>query len=262
MNILDKIVAKKKEIVTSAKSKVTEASIREKALALAGREKRPFIHRLQTPGPAGVNIIAEIKKASPSKGPINMDLNPADHAKSYEKGGAAALSVLTDEDFFCGNTQDLITARKHTTLPVLRKDFIVSSYQLYESVIIGADAVLLIVRILSPDQLKKYIDLCQVLHLDPLVEVHSEEEVKTATQAGAVLIGINNRDLRSFNTDTNTAIRIAERLSDAQTAVAASGIQSRADIERSLETGLFNFLIGETLARSKAPETVLRSLLS
>ena len=125
----------------------------------------------------------------------------------------------------------------------------------------GADAVLLIVRILSPSQLKDYIMLCGELGLDPLVEVHSENEVDIATEAGAVLIGINNRDLRSFNTDTNTAIRISKNLTNEQVAVAASGIQARTDIELSLERGLFNFLIGESLVRAKDPETFLQSLL-
>jgi indole-3-glycerol phosphate synthase len=261
MDILEKIVRRKKEIVSASKANLSEAAIKNQAMEMRESKRRSFLKRLQTPGQDGVNIIAEIKRASPSKGVIHPNLQPAKYAKAYETGGAAALSVLTDEEFFQGSTYDLVLARQHTTLPVLRKEFIISSYQLYETAVMEADAVLLIVRVLSPSQLKDYIMLCRELHLDPLVEVHSEKEVDIATQAGAVLIGINNRDLRSFNTDTNTAIRIAKKLSSEQIAVAASGIQTREDIERSLENGLFNFLIGESLVRAKNPEAFLQSLL-
>lgn len=261
MDILEKIVQRKKEIVTAAKARLPEPEISRQATDMKDRNRRPFIEKLQSPGPSGANVIAEIKRASPSKGIINQNLSPEVYAKAYEAGGAVALSVLTDEDFFQGSALDLTEARKHTGLPVLRKEFIISSYQLYETIVMGADAVLLIVRILSPSQLKDYIMLCGELGLDPLVEVHSENEVDIATEAGAVLIGINNRDLRSFNTDTNTAIRISKNLTNEQVAVAASGIQARTDIELSLERGLFNFLIGESLVRAKDPETFLQSLL-
>lgn len=261
MNILEKIVETKKGILRAAKANLPEASLRRRVSETKERRRRSFIDPLQRPGPFGVNIIAEIKRASPSKGLICPKLDPVKQAMAYEAGGAACLSVLTDEPFFNGSNADLMLARQNTTLPVLRKDFIISSYQIYETIMMKADAVLLIVRILSPAQLRDYILLCRELTLDSLVEVHSEEEVDVATEAGAKLIGINNRDLKSFKTDAHTAIRIAKRLSVGQIAVAASGIQTRADIEGTLEAGLFNFLIGESLVRANDPEVFLKSLI-
>jgi len=186
-----------------------------------------FLQKLAQPGPSGANIIAEIKRASPSKGVICADLNPVTYATDYERGGAAALSVLTDQTHFKGSTQDLKSARQSTSLPVLRKDFLISSYQIYESAVMGADALLLIVRILDPQQLKDYLDLCKDLHMDALVEIHSEKDIETAILAGAKLIGINNRNLRSFETDIHTSIRMKSLLDPDQVAVAASGIRSR-----------------------------------
>ncbi|MCK5219098.1 indole-3-glycerol-phosphate synthase, partial [bacterium] len=174
--------------------------------------------------------------------------------------GAAAMSVLTDGPGFQGCLEDLIQARKSVALPVLRKDFILSSYQLYESVMAGADAVLLIVRILSQEQLHDYLTLCQALLVDALVEVHSEEEIETATRAGARLIGINNRNLRSFKTDIAIAENLARQLEPDQVAVAESGIRTREDIRRLVQSGIWNFLIGESLVRSKSPKHFIEYL--
>jgi indole-3-glycerol phosphate synthase len=223
---------------------------------------RPFFKRLERPGPGGANIIAEIKRASPSKGPIRPDLNAADYARAYEKGGAACLSVLTDRDHFMGTEEDLIQARMATTLPVLRKDFTISSYQIYESAAIGADAVLLIVRILSRNQLRSYLTLCGELQLDALVEVHTLQDVETALWAEAKLIGINNRNLNTFETNTETAVQVAEQLSKDQIPVAASGIKTREDISRARKAGIHNFLIGESLVRATDPAAFLYALLS
>ena len=161
-----------------AKQRVSETQLREKASK--GRKHRPFFKTLESPGPAGVNIIAEIKRASPSKGPIRPNLNPVTYARAYEQGGAAAISVLTDGSHFQGSHEDLKKAREAVTLPVLRKDFILSSYQIFESSVVGADAVLLIARILSRQQLKDYLALARELHLDALVEVHTETEIEKA----------------------------------------------------------------------------------
>jgi indole-3-glycerol phosphate synthase len=257
-DILSKIVADKKQEIAAAKQHIPESVLREKAVA--HRKRRPFFKKLEHPGPFGVNIIAEIKRASPSKGDIRMDLNPAVNAHEYEKGGAAALSVLTDRLHFKGSLEDLKIARETTTLPVLRKDFLISAYQIFESAVMKADAVLLIVRILGQQQLKDYLSLCNELKMDALVEVHSEADIEKACLAGARLIGINNRNLRSFETDIDIAIRMKSLLNNNQIAVAASGIKTRKDIEKITDSKIWNFLIGESLVRAKHPREFLESL--
>ena len=261
MNILEKIVEQKKMSVSASEKKITEARLRADAFALAGRTKRPFFQALSKPGCFGANIIAEIKRASPSKGPIRIDLDPMRLARAYENGGATALSVLTDTPFFKGSLDDLKIARSATSIPVLRKEFIISTYQLYETVVSEADAVLLIVRILERSQLKDYLQLCKELRLDALVEIYSEKELEDACWAGARLIGINNRNLRSFETSTDNAINLAGKLNTGQVAVAASGIRNRQDILEAKEAGIWNFLIGESLVRSEKPDAFLRTLL-
>jgi len=258
-DILSKIVENKKKEIVAAQKRLPEKQLVEQALMI--RNQRPFLKKLKTPGPFGVNIIAEIKRASPSKGVIRPGLDPAALASEYELGGAAALSVLTDQAYFQGSFQDFTSARKATTLPVLRKDFLISSYQIYESAVLEADAVLLISRILSREQIRDYLDICNELKMDALVEVHSEEDLKNATWAGARLIGINNRNLRTFKTDINTAIRLASYFEPDQIAVAASGILSREDIKTNQQAGIINFLIGESLVRSENPRGFLKSLM-
>lgn len=260
MNILEKIVERKKEIVAAARKETSQSLLETRCRNRLDR--RPFFKRLEKPGPGGANIIAEIKRASPSRGPLRPELNAADYARAYEKGGAACLSVLTETDHFMGTGEDLILARSVTALPVLRKDFTISSYQLYESAAMGADAVLLIVRILSGNQLQAYLALCDELQLDALVEVHTDADMDSAIRAGARLIGINNRNLSTFETNTGTAIALAARLSKNQLAVAASGINTREDIDRAKEAGIHNFLVGESLVRADDPAEFLHSLLS
>ena len=248
-DFLTRIIERKKEEILNAKTKVPESEIRQKAFSVDGQ--RPFAPKLKQ---AGINIIAEIKRASPSKGPINIGLDPIQLAKDYEKGGAAALSVLTEKDFFKGSLEDFRLARSSTSLPVLRKDFIISTYQLYESAILGADAVLLIVRCLSENQINEMIALSNELKMDTLVEIHTEKDLETATRAGAKLIGINNRNLETFETDIAISMRLVSLLENYQIPVAASGIINRKDIEKNLDFGLNNFLIGESLV--KAPDPV------
>jgi indole-3-glycerol phosphate synthase len=168
---------------------------------------------------------------------------------------------LTDTCFFQGSTEDLIAARQATSLPVLRKDFIVSSYQIYQALQMGADAVLLITRILAQNQLRDYLSLCDQLELDALVEIHTEDDLAAATRAGARLIGINNRNLKTFQTDLKTSVRLASSLEPTQVVVAESGIQDRNDIEMLLNAGVWNFLIGESLVRTDAPGALLKSLM-
>jgi indole-3-glycerol phosphate synthase len=261
MDIREKIVEQKKMAVSASEKKISEARLRADAFALAGRTKRPFFQTLANPGCFGANIIAEIKRASPSKGPIRLDLDPVALARAYENGGAAALSVLTDTPFFKGSLVDLKIARAATSIPVLRKEFIISTYQLYETVVSEADAVLLIVRILEKSQLKDYLQLCKELRLDALVEIYSEKELADACWAGARLIGINNRNLRSFETSTDNAINLGAKLNPEQVAVAASGIQNREDILEATSAGIRNFLIGESLVRAEKPDLFLKTLL-
>ena len=259
VHILDRIVAQKKAEVAEAKKAVPAADLVQRAKTRT--DFRPFEKSLAQPGPNGVNIIAEVKRASPSKGVIRADLDPADYARRYESAGAAALSVLTDGRFFHGSVDDLNRARAAVELPVLRKDFIISSYQVYESAALGTDAVLLIVRILSEQQLRDYLALSRELQMGALVEVHSEEEFDIASEAGAVLIGVNNRDLDVFKTDIGTSIRLAKRFSPQQTGVAESGIHSREDILTIHAAGIFNFLIGESLVRADDTRGFLKNLL-
>ncbi len=251
MNILEKIVEKKKEEITAAQNDIPEDRLREQAEQRKNR--RSFYEALKEPGPFGVNIISEIKRASPSKGLIRKDLDPATYARAYEKGGAAALSVLTDQSFFQGSPKDLQSAKGAVQLPVLRKDFIISAYQIYEAAVMGADAMLLITRTLSEQQLSDYLALSIDLQLDALVEVHDEEDLEKAKNSGAILVGINNRNLRTFKTDIGTAIELVKRFEPNQIAVAESGIHTREDIEQLKTAGIWNFLIGESLVRAKDP---------
>ncbi len=255
-DFLSTIVAAKKEEVRRAAAAVPIEDLR--ARADARTDLRPFSAALCADG---VRIIAEIKRASPSKGILHPDLDPAVFARAYEAGGAAAVSVLTDASFFKGGPADLQAARGACRLPVLRKDFVLEPYQVFESKAMGADAVLLIVRILSEERLAMLIDLCRRLFLDALVEVHSEEDLAAATRAGAKIVGINNRDLSTFETDIERAMALAPRFHPGQIPVAASGIESRKDVQRNLAAGIRCFLIGESLVRDADPEARLRALI-
>jgi indole-3-glycerol phosphate synthase len=260
MTILDRIVADKREEIARAASKTPEAELRTR-IADMPWAARGFEQRLSRPGAGGVNIIAEVKRASPSKGDICPDLDAALCARQYEAGGAAAISVLTDGPYFKGRLEDLRQVRATVSLPVLRKEFIISSYQLYEARAAGADAVLLIVRILSAAQLAELFDLTHRLGMDALVEIHSPEDYAVAHGVGCRLIGINNRNLATFDTNLQTATGLAAQMAPGEIAVAASGISGRADIERTLQGGLFNFLIGESLVRASDRAAFLRTLI-
>lgn len=258
-DFLTTILEKKRKEIEEARKEIPARELRARAEERAVR--RSFLGHLQAPGTHGANIIAEIKRGSPSRGKIRESLDPAQYARLYEDGGAAVISVLTDQTFFFGSFEDLRRAREATRLPVLRKDFILSSYQIYESCALGADAVLLIVRALASEQLKDHLQLCTELQLDVLVEVHSETELEAATRAGARLIGINNRDLTSFKTDIQTSMRMVRLLEADQVAVAESGIHTRKQVEELLQAGIWNFLIGESLVRAEDPSLFLKQLL-
>lgn len=256
-----KIILKDKRVeVEYLKKRVPEKELMDKAMLIQHRHS--FFQKIKAPGPSGINIIAEIKRASPSKGVILNNLDPALYALAYENGGAAAISVLTDKIHFNGSADDLKKVKEVSSLPVLRKDFLISSYQIYESLVMGADAVLLIVRILSKNQIKDYLNLCDELKIDALVEIYSEDDLEIASEAGAKLIGINNRNLSSFETNIENAIRLASLLSPNQIPVAASGIQNREDIVKIKSYGIRNFLVGESLVRAKNPLNFLKLLLN
>lgn len=205
-------------------------------------------------------VIAEIKKASPSAGVIREDFDPAWLAQSYERGGAAALSVLTDEHYFKGHRDYLVAAREACELPVIRKDFIIDEWQVFDSCVLGADAILLIVAALDDGLLQDLAGLAQSLQLSVLVEVHDEHELERALQTDIELVGINNRDLHVFKTDLNTSLRLAPMIPADRWVVSESGIHAPEDIAKLQAGGIGAFLIGESLMRQPDPGLALRHL--
>lgn len=254
-DFLEQIMKLKREEVEQAKLEVGEIELRARC---GGREDfRSFYAALKNPG---VNIIAEIKRASPSKGDIQPDLDAAKMASVYEAGGASCVSVLTEKNFFKGTLEDMIDARAACNLPVLRKDFIYDPYQIYEACAAGADAVLLIARILEKEMLEELLALTHALNIDALVEVHEEADLEKIDGIGARIVGINNRDLKSFDTDLDIALKMAQKLEPEQVAVAASGIFSRADIEPYLPADVHCFLVGESIVRASDSEAFIKEL--
>jgi indole-3-glycerol phosphate synthase len=222
--------------------------------------RRPLEDALARPD--GVNVIAEFKRRSPSRGAIREDLHPVQVAQSYEVGGAVALSVLTEQDYFGGHLDDLQQARAATLLPTLRKDFIVDPYQVWESWIAGADALLLIVAALSDHELRRLHATAVEVGLSALVEVHDAEELRRALDAGAGLIGVNNRDLRTLEVNLETSLDLALLIPDEVVAVAESGIRSGADVLRLRDAGYDAFLVGEHLMQAGDPGEALARLLA
>lgn len=257
MDILGEILAQKRKRVAAAKAELPLAELIARA-----EEQGAASHLLRrTLLRDGVNIIAEYKRRSPSKGVINAGVTPEDIARQYQLGGAAAISVLTETDYFDGSIEDLKTVKRSASLPVLRKDFIVDEYQVYEAAMIGADAALLIVAALDDAtliSLRKLIE--EKLGMDALVEVHDEDELKRAVAAGATLIGVNNRNLRTFNVTLDTSLHLARNATPQTILVSESGISSRADIQVLRAAGFRGFLIGESLMRSNDATAALREL--
>jgi len=254
MSFLTSILTAKRDEIAAMKIRTPQTEVER--LAAARRDPpRGFADALLQPG---VRIIAEIKRASPSLGDIRPDLDPAATARAYADGGAAALSVLTEPAYFKGSLDDLRQARRAVSLPVLRKDFIVDPYQVYETAAAGADAMLLIVRIVDETRLHTLYALARKLGLDVLVEIFNEQEAERANALGARLVGINNRDLARFQTDVTHAARLAHHLHPDTAAIALSGIHSADDIRSNLASGLRRFLIGEALVRQPDPVATLR----
>lgn len=259
--ILHKIIAQK-HLEIARDSAITSLSALESS-AKANSDRREFIAalraRIQACKPA---IIAEIKKASPSKGLIRADFDPALIASQYESAGATCLSVLTDREFFQGSIEYLQLARAASSLPVIRKDFIVDPYQVAQAKAIGADCVLLIVAALTPTQLQELAAYAKQLRLDVLVEVHDEAELDVALAAGFDLIGVNNRNLHTFETDLGVSYRLAARLPEGVLLVTESGIHDAQDVQAMLAKGIYGFLIGETFMRAPNPGLKLRQLFA
>jgi indole-3-glycerol phosphate synthase len=221
--------------------------------------RRGFAGALRQSGPA---IIAELKKASPSKGLLAPDYDPSAIALAYERGGAAALSVLTDTEFFQGSLQDLEAARNATNLPVLRKDFTIDRYHVVEAAAHGADAILLIAAILSDFELRDFRELAETFRMAALVEVHDEDELRRAVDSGARIVGVNNRDLHTFEVHLETALRLADKIPSGITRVAESGIRTPADVRTLADAGYNAFLVGEHLMTSPDPAASIRNLIA
>ena len=252
MKILDTIVIQKKKEVVRLKSKGVSRP------ELDVDSPRGFMRALTQSGE--IAVIAEVKKGSPSKGIISPDFDPVAIASSYEKGGAEAVSVLTDEKFFYGSLDYIPLVRQEVKLPVIRKDFIIHELQIEEAANYGADAILLIAAILDKDQIRDYLQMGTELGMDVLVEVHDEKELEKSLKAGSRLIGINNRDLRDFTVDLQTTVRLRKEIPDSVPVVSESGIKTHDDMKMLQDYGIAAALIGETLMRSADREASLRKL--
>ena len=258
-DILNRILARKVAEIAERRAREPLANLVARSADMA--PTRGFAAALETKLAAGQpGVIAEVKKASPSQGVIRADFDPAAIARSYAAAGAACLSVLTDRDFFQGDEAYLQLARDACALPVLRKDFTIDAYQVHEARAIGADAILLIVAALNDDDLLELALLAAELDLDVLVEVHDEAELARALEIPAPLIGINNRNLRTFETSLDTTLRMRDRVGDDRVLVTESGIHTPGDVARMRAAGIGAFLVGEAFMRAKDPGAELARL--
>jgi len=253
-DVLSEILSKKKERVVAAKELVPVDQLRHQGQVKAKPHAlRAALRR------DGINVIAEFKRRSPSKGAIRADANLIEVVKSYEAGGAVAISVLTEEDYFSGSLDDLRQVKTAIDLPVLRKDFVFDEYQVYESAAAGADAILLIVAALDEDALMSLRRLAEdELGMDALIEVHTSDEMKRAVSCGAKIIGVNNRDLRTFAMSLETSLSLAREAPADALLISESGLHNPDDLRRLRTAGYHGFLIGETLMRAEHPAQALR----
>ena len=260
-DILKKIINRKKQEIIERKK---EASLDQLiSLSKDASPVRGFVQSMQDHLSEGKSaVIAEIKKASPSKGVMREDFKPAEIAISYQQGGASCLSVLTDKDFFQGSEDYLVAARNACDLPVIRKDFIIDPYQVYEARAIGADCILLIVAVLDNQTLNQLYSLARALGMDVLIEVHDEAELLRSLPLGATLVGINNRNLRNFETSLHTTIDLLSQIPDDRIVVTESGIHYPDDVALMRENNVNAFLVGEAFMRADEPGEALRNLFS
>lgn len=253
---LDRVIAARRRRVEEARGRVPLGEVQEAAERRTDR--RDFAAALSGDS---LRVIAELKRASPSRGLLRRHYRRREIAQAYESAGAAALSVLTEEQHFLGSLEDLEEVRKSVRLPVLRKDFIVDAYQVYESAAAGADALLLIVAALRNDDLRNLLQLAKRLRMDALVEVHTEEELERALAAGAGIVGVNNRNLKTLGVDLETSLRLRSRIPRNCLAVSESGIATPADMRRLAAAGYHAVLIGERLMTAEDPGRELAALL-
>ena len=251
MNILDEIVAKTKSKLEEKKQGLSLEELSSK-IDFENLKETNFKKSLQNKAEA---IIAEIKKASPSAGIISENFDPVLKSKEYESFGASALSILTEEDYFLGNIQYLMDVKAITSLPILRKDFIVDEYQIYESKLIGADCILLIASILNDKELKNFSEIAERLKLDYIIEVHDEEELQRVQHFSNAIIGVNNRNLKTFDVDINNSVELKKIFEGENIFIAESGIKSKKDIEYLQQHNINVFLIGESLMKGDFFET-------
>lgn len=251
MNILDQIVAKTKFKLKEKKQGLSIEELISK-LDFQNFKESNFKKSLENKTEA---IIAEIKKASPSAGIISENFDPILKAKEYESFGVSALSILTEEDYFLGNIQYLKDIRANTSLPILRKDFIVDDYQIYESKLIGADCILLIASILNDDELKVFSETAEKLKLDYIIEVHNEEELHRIENFSSAIIGVNNRNLKTFEVDINNSIKLKKIFKEDNIFISESGIKSKKDIQQLQQHNINVFLIGESMMKGDFFET-------
>lgn len=260
-DILKKILQRKQQEIAERSKRLPINLLQQ--LAENADPVRGFVEAIERKLVAGQSaVIAEIKKASPSKGVLRADFRPAEIALSYENGGAACLSVLTDQDFFQGHEEYLKQARTACQLPVIRKDFIIDPYQVFEARAIGADCILLIVAALDDDQLEQLSQLAIQLDMDVLVEVHNEEELHRAMVLNLPLIGINNRDLHTFETSLETTIKLLNFIPDETIVITESGILGKEDVALMREHGVNGFLVGEAFMRADEPGEALANLFN
>jgi indole-3-glycerol phosphate synthase len=251
---LQNILDAKRHRIEESKSQISLSELKERNFVVSGH-RRDFKSALIAS--SKINVIAEFKRASPSKGVINDELDPASVAKQYEKGGAKAISVLTEEDFFRGSLDDLAAV----SLPILRKDFVIDEYQIYESAAAGADAILLIIAALDRETLTRFQALANELKLDAIVEVHDLPELETAIDIGAKIIGVNNRNLKTFDVSLDVSRELIKLAPDDVVVITESGLKTREEILELNQLGYKGFLIGETLMRSGDAEAELRNLM-
>ena len=251
--VLDRIVAAHREAAAADTRDLDQL----KEQALAAPPPRPFRKSMKR---WGTDVIAEVKRRSPSKGDLAPDLDPAVLAKAYEEGGAVALSVLTDSEFFGGSPDDLAAARTAVNLPVLRKDFTVDERDVCDARIMGADAILLIVAVLSDDELKRFHDLATELDLSPVVEIHDEDDLARTKKLHVHIMGVNQRDLKTFEVDPTRAVRLARKIPAGMLKIAESGIETPEDVARLVEARYDGVLVGEHLVTAPDPAEALRRL--
>jgi len=262
-SILSEILDRKREVVARLRADPASRDFRDRGLAIRANAKPHSLLRAFESNSGGVKIIAEFKRRSPSAGTIRSNLSPTDVAARYERGGACAISVLTDEQYFGGSILDLGAIRASTALPLLRKDFIIDEIQIYEAAVAGADAVLLIAAALDDAALAKLRATAEdELGLDALIEVHTSEELRRAVMTGARIIGVNNRDLRTFQTSLETSERLIAEAPRDRIMISESGLQGADDLRHLQTLGFRGFLIGEALMRASDPEKAIRDLIA